>query len=198
MARHRRRTGQPALEPRTRTVRVVAPFVRAVVLLAALTAAVLVGAVPATADEPGESTVAHHLVREAIALIVNTPGNMEAVREKVGDALEVEDQEGVDISLVRQADAALAAGDMHEARALLERSIGARPHRGTSDVAPIGEVSEHRMARGGDPGDAPILDPLDTSDIEGGDVAAIAVGAAVALAGILLGWRWRPSRVKEI
>lgn len=173
-------------------------FVRAVVLLGALTMAVLVGAMPAAADEPGESTIAHHLVREAIALIVNTPGNMDAVREKVGDALEVEDQEGVDIALVRQADEALAAGDMHEARALLERSIGARPHVGASDVAPIGEVSEHPMARGGEPGDAPILDPLDTSGIEGGDAAAIATGAVLALVGILLGWRWRPSRAREV
>ncbi len=187
MARHRRRTTQPAMT-----------LVRAVVLLAALTTAALVEATPVMADQPGESTMAHHLVREAIALIVNTPGNMDAVREKVGDALEVKDQEGVDIALVRQADKALAAGDMHEARALLERSIGARPHRGTSDVAPIGQVSQHQMARGGEPGDAPILDPLDTGDLDGGDAAAVAVGATLALLGILLGWRWRPSRGREV
>lgn len=173
-------------------------LMRAVVLLAALTTAVLVGAVPAMADEPGESTVAHHLVREAIALIVNTPRNMDAVREKVGDALSVDNQKGVDIALVRQADKALAAGDMHEARDLLERSIGARPHQGASDVVPIGEVSQHQMARGGEPGDAPILDPLDTSDISGADAAALAVGAILALLGILLGWHWRPSRAREV
>lgn len=198
MARHLRLTRWPSREPLARPVDAAAPIVRAVLLLAALTTAALVGAVPAAADEPGESTVAHHLVREAIALIVNTPGDMDAVQEKVRDALEVENQEGVDIALVRQADEALAAGDMHEARALLERSIGARPHMGASDVAPIGEVSEHPMARGGEPGDAPILDPLDTSDIEGGDAAAIASGAILALAGIFLGWRWRPSRAKGI
>lgn len=198
MARHLRLTRWPSPEPRPRPFHAATPIVRAVLLLAALTTTVVVGAMPAAADEPGESTIAHHLVREAIALIVNTPEDMDAVREKVADALEVEDQEGVDIALVRQADEALAAGDMHEARALLERSIGARPHMGTSDVAPIGEVSEHGMARGGEPGDAPILDPLDTSDIEGGDAAAIAIGAILALGGILLGWRWRPSRVEEI
>lgn len=198
MARHCRRTKQSVSRPPARRGVVAAALVQVTLLLVALTTAALVGAAPATADEPGESTIAHHLVREALALIVNTPGNMEAVREKVGDALEVEDQEGVDIALVRQADDALAAGDMHKARALLERSIGARPHVGASDVAPIGEVSEHRMAVGSEPGDAPILDPLDTSDIQGGDTAAIATGAIVALAGILLGWRWRPSRVREV
>jgi hypothetical protein len=92
--------------------------VRAVSLVAVLAAAVLVGARPAAADEPGESTVASELVRQAIALIVNTPGNMEAAEEKIGDALEVDNREGVDIPLVRQADEALAAGDLHEASAV--------------------------------------------------------------------------------
>jgi hypothetical protein len=196
--RHCRRVKQPAPAPPTPQCGIAAAILQVPLLLAALTTAVLVGAVPAAADEPGESTVAHHLVREAIALMVNTPGDMEAIREKVGDALEVEDQEGVDIALVRQADEALAAGDMHEARALLERSIGARPHQGTSDVAPIGEVSDHQMARGGEPGDAPIVDPLDTSNIQGSDAAAIAAGAILALGGILLGWRWRPTRAREV
>ena len=198
MARHCRRAKQSAPEPPGRRGGIAAAIVQVTLVLAALTATVVIGAASVAADEPGESTMAHHLVREAIALIVNTPGDMEAIREKVGDALEVEDQEGVDIAMVRQADEALAAGDMHEARVLLERSIGARSHVGTSDVAPIGEVSEHRMARGGEPGDAPILDPLDTSEIQGGDAAAVATGAVLALAGILLGWRWRPSRTRRV
>ena len=151
---------------------------------------------PAAADEPGESTVASELVRQAIALIVSTPGSMEAIEDKVGDALEVENQEGVDIALVRRAAEALETGDLHETRALLERSIGARPHFGATDVAPIGEVSQGRMARGAEAGDAPILDPLDTSDVDGGDTAAIAVGVALAVAGVFLGLRWRPVRVK--
>ena len=157
----------------------------------------LVGARAAAADEPDESTVASELVRQAIALIVNTPDDMDAVREKVGDALEVDDREGVDISLVRRADEALAAEDLHEARSLLERSIGARPHLGAGDVAPIGEVSEGHMARGAEAGEAPILDPLDTGDVEGGDLVAAVVGVVLALAGVLLGLRWRPARVKE-
>lgn len=171
---------------------------RAGLVVSVLTAVVLAGAWPAAADEPGESTVSSELVRQAIALIVNTPDNDEAAREKVGDALEVEDQEGVDISLVRRADEALVAGDMHEARALLEQSIGARPHLGTNDVAVIGEVSEDRTARGAEAGNAPILDPLDTGDPDGGDVTAIVAGAGLILAGVFLGLRWRPSRTKEI
>ena len=165
-------------------------------LVATLLITVLSAVSPAVADEPGESTVASELVRQAIALIVSMPGNMEAIEDKVGDALEVENQEGVDIALVRRAAEALETGDLHETRSLLERSIGARPHFGATDVAPIGEVSQGPMARGAEAGDAPILDPLDTSDVDGGDTAAIAVGVALALAGVVLGLRWRPVRVK--
>ena len=170
---------------------------RAALVVAALSVTVFAGARPAAADEPGESTVARELVRQAIALIVNTPGNMEAIEDKVGDALEVDDQEGVDIALVGRAGEALEAEDLHEARALLEESIGARPHLGATDVAPIGEVSDDQTARGAEAGEAPILDPLDTGEVDGGDAAAVVVGVALAFAGVLLGWRWRPSRTRE-
>ena len=185
------------LDARGRHVRCSRWTRRAVLAVGALSVTVLGGVRPSAADEPGESTVASELVRQAIALIVSTPGDMEAIEEKVGDALEVDDQKGVDISLVRRAGEEVDAGNMHEARSLLERSIGARPHLGASDVAPIGEVSADDLARGAEAGEAPILDPLDTGDVDGGDTAAIAVGVALLLAGGFLGLRWRPSRVKR-
>ena len=166
-------------------------------VVAVLAGVVVLGAAPARADEPDESTVASELVRQAIALIVNTPDNVDAAREKVGDALEVDNREGVDIALVREADEALVAGDLHRARTLLEQSIGARSHLGATDVAPIGEVSADAPAIGAEAGRPPILDPLDTSDVDGGDAAAIGIGVAGTLAGVLLAWRWRPLRVKE-
>jgi hypothetical protein len=175
-----------------RTLRIA----RAVLIAGTFSIIVLAGAASVAADEPGESTVASELVRQAIALIVITPGNMEAIEDKVGDALEVEDQEGVDIALVRQAGEALERGDLHQARALLERSIGARPHLGATDVAPIGEISEDRTARGAEAGQAPILDALDTGDVDGGDSAAIAIGVVLVLGGGFLGLRWRRPRVK--
>jgi len=163
-------------------------------LAAAVFARILFAVSPAAADEPEESTVASELVRQAIALIVSTPGNMALIEDKVGDAVEVDDQEGVDVRLVREAAEALGREDLHEARALLERSIGARSHLGATDVAPIGEVSQGPMARGAEAGDAAILDPLDTSDVDGGDTTAIAIGVALVLAGAFLGWRWRSVR----
>ena len=166
------------------------------VVLAVALITVLSAVSPAASDEPGESTVASELVRQAIALIVSTPENMEAIEDKVGDALEVENREGVDIALVAQAGDTLETGDLHGTRSLLERSIGARPHLGATDVAPIGEVSRSPMARGAEAGDAPIVDPLDTGDVDGGDTGAIAAGVALAVAGVFLGLRWRPVRVK--
>lgn len=65
--------------------------------------AMLVAAGPAAADEPGESDESAQLVREAIALIVNTPGDMEGIEEKIVDALEAPKQQGVDLDLVEEA-----------------------------------------------------------------------------------------------
>ena len=84
----------------------------ALLVAAAFAVTVLGASRPVVADEPGESTVASELVRQAIALIVNTPNDMEAIDEKVADALEVENQEGVDIALVRQAANALERRDL--------------------------------------------------------------------------------------
>ena len=42
---------------------------------------------PAAADAPGESNESAHLVREALALIVNTPRDVAGIEEKIDDAL---------------------------------------------------------------------------------------------------------------
>ena len=162
----------------------------------AITAFVLVGpmmrAPAAAAHGDEESIEATELVRQAIALIVSTPDDMEAIEDKVVDALEAEDQEGVDLDGVRAAQRALEGDDLHEARNQLEQSIGARPHLGGEEPAPINEVA---APRGEDPGEAPIQDPLDTSAVDGGDVAAAVLGAALLAIGVLLAYRWRPERV---
>ncbi len=77
------------------------------------------------------------LVRQAIALIVNTPDNTMSIQDKIDDALKVEKKEGVDLALVQQAKQALAAGDLHQTRTLLARSIGAQPHLSGGTVPPI-------------------------------------------------------------
>lgn len=151
---------------------------------------------PVAADEPGESDESAQLVREAIALIVNTPGDMEGIEEKVVDALEAPKQEGVDLDLVQQAAALFPTEDMHEVRALLERSIGAQPHMGSRDPLPIGETRGSPgmgMATGAQSGTDVVIDPL-APDRSLSAVDWLGLGGLVALAviGGLLALRFRP------
>ena len=148
------------------------------------------------ADEPGESDESAQLVREAIALIVNTPGDMEGIEEKVVDALEAPNQDGVDLSLVAGAEDAFGRGDMHEVRLLLERSIGAQPHRGDQDPLPIGETRGSpgmSMATDAATGIDVAIDALEPDrDLSGADVFGLVVLALLAAAGMWLAARFRP------
>ncbi len=70
------------------------------------------------------------MLRQAIALIVNTPADMGAIAGKIDDALKARDKAGVNLALVQQAKNTLASNDMHRVRRLLEAAIGARVHTG--------------------------------------------------------------------
>lgn len=126
------------------------------VLLLALTLAFPASA--AWAHE-GEEEPAKTLVKQAIALLRGQPDQREAIMDKMHDALEAEDTEGVDLDLVEQADAAFEDGQMHESWDLLEEAIGAEPHRiaagpgGVSGSEPTGDapapvIHERELAGG--------------------------------------------------
>lgn len=150
----------------------------------------LANAAAAAADEPGESDEASVLVRQAIIFAAQESPDPMVVLEKVEDALEVDNQEGVDITLVEQAAEALEAGDVTEARSLLEQSIGAAPATG-DEPNPIGHTPVG--ATGAEPGDELVADPLPADrDIDGGDVALLAVSGALAAIGVWLALRYRP------
>lgn len=95
-----------------------------VTVLMALLLVITPAGVWADGDEGTER--AYDLVRQAIALIVDTPADVDAITDKIGDALSAKDQSQVQIALVQRAKDALARGNLHRARALLEKSIGAR------------------------------------------------------------------------
>ena len=80
---------------------------------------------PASADEPGETDVGYLLVQQALAHLAHDASaeGIAAALEKVGDALETDDQEGVDVPTLERAMDALEAEDIDEARGLLEESI---------------------------------------------------------------------------
>lgn len=169
-------------------------------LLVGLVLLVVANASPAGAHEGEEegSPEASTLIQQAIAILVNTPDDVSAAVDKVDDALATADQVGVDTDLLSQAADALAAADIHQARNLLERSIGAAPHLTDADPAPIDELGSETSpapepATGADPGMAVVSDPLENSrDLNGGDWAALAGLLAVGAAGVALSLRFRP------
>jgi len=165
-----------------------------VAAMAVATALALAG--PAGADEPGESDESAQLVRQAIALIVNTPGDMEGIEDKIVDAQEAQNQEGVDLALVAEAEEAFEREDMHEVRLLLERSIGAQPHSGEQDPLPIGETRGTpgmEMATGAETGIDVVTDELEPDrDLSGTDGLGLVALAALAAAGVWLALRFRP------
>jgi len=96
----------------------------------------------------GEGTErAYDLVRQNIALIVDTPADVDAIPDKIGDARSARDQSQVQIALVRQAKDAPARGNLHRMRALLEKSIGAR---GSGRTAAVEAMPGRGSLSGGD------------------------------------------------
>lgn len=93
-----------------------------------LATALALAPIQAASAHEGEERPAKTLIEQAIALIRGQPDQLEAIEDKIHDALEAEDTRGVDLELVERADEALEAGDLHEAQDLLESSIGAAPH----------------------------------------------------------------------
>jgi len=165
-------------------------------MLVAAMAVALALAGPARANEPGESDESAQLVRQAIALIVNTPGDMEGIEEKIVDASEAPKKDGVALDLVEEAAALFPTEDLHEVRALLERSIGAQPHRGDQDPLPIGETRGTPgmpMATGAQTGTDVAIDALEPDrNLSGSDALGLVALAALAASGVWLALRFRP------
>jgi len=166
--------------------------------LALMTASLtLLPGVVAVAHEGEGEVPAIDLVRQAIAYIVNTPDDMDAIVDKVDDAAESKDDSGVDMALVEQARSALDHEDMMAARSLLQRAIGAQADMSGTDVHPILQVpkgaADVELATGEQTGTNVTVDPLPgRGDLTGTDIAVLGIAAAFTLAGLVLGWRWRP------
>jgi len=169
--------------------------IAAVTLVAAI-GAVLLAVAPAAAVAHGddEPTTALALVRQAIALIVNTPDDTDMVADKINDAMESDDTSGVQIALVEKAKAELAAGDLHQTRALLEQAIGARVHTGAADPVVIGQVPP--PATGAETGTLAAIDALPgRGGLHGGEWTLLALSALIAVAGVGLSFRLHPHPV---
>lgn len=162
-------------------------------LLATLVTLVLILLTPATAWAHGDagSTRAFDLVRQAIALIVNTPDDMAAIADKVNDALDSADPSEVRLPLVTKAKDTLAAGDLHQTRALLEQSIGARVHTSGADPVVIGQAPP--PVTGEDTGTLATIEAVPgRHGLRGGDWVLLVTSLVVAVLGVGLSVRLRP------
>lgn len=95
-------------------------------MLAAIAAAVLV-LVPtslAMADGGEEDFTARDFIEQAIGLLRGQPDMTDLIEDRITDALEDDEVEGVDLELVERSQQAFDAGDLDATRELLERSIG--------------------------------------------------------------------------
>lgn len=183
---------------RTRVARSL--FTTCAVLLTLL----VVGTGTARSHEGEETAEASESVRQAIALIVNEPDDMDMIADKVADTLEAEDTTGVDLELVTDAQAALDSDQMMRARRLLERAIGARSDLAGTDVRPILQVppgeSTVPLAVGSETGTNVVTDELPgRGSLTGADIALLGLAAGLAVAGVLLSVRFRPpDSVREL
>ena len=169
-------------------------------LAAAFAASLLSLAVPAVAYAHGdeEEVPARDSVLQAIAYVVNTPDDMDMITDKLNDAKDSPDKQGVDIAYVDQAMQALDTGDMPQVRLLLEESIGARADLSGTDVRHVLQVppgtSTVDLATGEQTGTQIVTDELSgRGSWTGTDSALIGIAVAVTAAGALLSWRFRPT-----
>ena len=146
----------------------------------------------------GDTTrMASEAIRQAIAYMVNDRGNMDAIQDKVGDALEAEDTSGVNLALVRKAQVAVGAEHMMRARTLLERAIGARSDMAGTDMRPILQVprgsSTVSLAVGAETGTGVVTDELPSrGPLTGADINLLVLAGLMAAAGAFLSVLLRP------
>jgi hypothetical protein len=82
---------------------------------------------PALAHEGEEEVPARTQVQTAVAILRTQPEQLDLAADRINDATEAEDKDGVDIDRVEQAKKTLEAGDMAKTELLLEQALGACP-----------------------------------------------------------------------
>lgn len=101
----------------------------------------LFGAAIASAHEGegggGEEGSARSLVQQAVVLLEAQPEMGELIADKIHDALDASDTQGVDLALVEQADEAYDAGNVEETIVLLDRAIGETPPKDFAYLADV-------------------------------------------------------------
>lgn len=158
------------------------PARRPVSILAVLLVGVwltMSAAAPAMAHGGKDSDQASVLVLQAIGFIVNKPGDMDDISDKVNDALDAPQKEGVDMAQVQAAKQALDNNDMDRARTLLQQSLTSAPME---------------TATGEETGTTVVHDGLSTQGrLAGGDWVLLVLSVLVLALGVWLAVRYRPA-----
>jgi hypothetical protein len=144
-------------------------------------------AAPASAHEGEEKVPARTQVAVADAILRTQPEQIELAADRINDALEAEDHEGVDLGRVKQAKAALEAGDMPRTELLLEQALGACP--GEPVVNPTGVRAKLPQAPCPTPAHELALGRVPVHGTT--KPVLITIGAVLALGGLALSWRIR-------
>jgi hypothetical protein len=155
-----------------------------VVAVAALALAPVTLTATAQAHGDDETQEAYVLVQQALAHLAHDAGpeGIDLAMEKVNDALETEDQEGVDVAGVEQGMHALEAGDVDQARTLLQNSI--------ADA-----VAGRPLATGYETGTSLVPPKLPgRGPLTGSDWLVLGISVGVAALGVWLSVRFRPSQ----
>lgn len=137
---------------------------------------------PASAHGDDETTEGYLLVQQALGHLAHDTSaeGIALAMEKVQDALETKDQEGVSVAELQQGMAALEAGDAVHARTLLQDSI---------KVA----LAEQPRATGNETGTRLIIPELEgRSGFGGQEWLFLLVSVVAVVAGISLAYLFRP------
>ena len=151
--------------------------------------AILSVAGPALAHGGEGDVPAKTFVEQAIAIIRSQPDQVAAIEDKIADALEAEDTEGVDLELVTHAQHAFETGDLALTEQNLELAIGLNP--GDPVVTPNEEPRQQPLPTAG-AGPRNHLRELPGVPIRGSQrVVLPALAAVLAAAGIGLARKYR-------
>ena len=159
------------------------PFVFLRLLIVAAGALVLARASPAVAHEGEEEVPALELTQQAIAIIRSQPELTDEIEDRIADAIESEDPDGVDIAKVQEAQEAFEEGDLGQTELLLEQAIGACPGQ---------PIETPQGIRTPPPITSPCPDPGHLRALAGGPIGEtaepvlIAAAALAILGGLLL------------
>lgn len=152
------------------------------VVVVALALAPMTWTAAAHAHGDGETQEGYVLVQQALAHLAHDTGpeGIDLAMEKVDDALETEDQEGVDIAELRQGMKALESGQVDRSRTLLQESIA-------DALAGLPLATGYETGTRLVPSELPGRGPL-----EGSDWLVLGLCIAVSGLGVWLSVRFRP------